>query len=233
MANLKNSLKSFLKKHDKFKIHQMDIISSADVKSAEEILRLMMLATPEDYLLFFSSAVLLSAHVKSLEKQLRSKKNKLERKYKQELYNFKDIISDGIDAAIKSNADFLNFYYTTDANGKPVTYISLLGCQFSFHEVKETSLMQWARLTKAPQYQEQEWIYTPLQNGATTLFNFALQQDNITRMYFDGSGANPRDIVTKNRRIEQQKVQDALSKVAVQAGNVRTNSKQNVRELEG
>lgn len=206
MANLEKRFQAFLKKNDKFKKCPIEKISQADVKSAENLVRMMFLATPEDYLLYFSSLVLLSANNKQISG---TKKDKH--------YSFKDLVTSAIDASIENNEKFITFCSIKDNDGRPVTYVKLMGCQFSFHEVSESPAMAWARQSGKPQYEQQEWDYTPLQRGANTLFNYALNQDNLTRLYMDGTGANPRDYIVQNRRIEKQKANTALSIASVQS----------------
>ena len=67
MANFFNRFQAFLEKNDKFFNHEIEEISDADVESAEVLTRMMFLSTPEDYLLFFASVILLSAKNKQTE----------------------------------------------------------------------------------------------------------------------------------------------------------------------
>lgn len=206
MAKLETRFQTFLKKNNRFIRYDIEKISDADVKSAENLTRMMFLATPEDYLLYFASLVLLSAKNKQISG---TKKDKH--------YSFKELVTSAIDASIENNEKFITFCTIKDDSNRQVTYVKLLGCQFSFHEVSESPAMTWARQSGKPQYEEQDWEYTPLQRGANKLFNYALEQENLTRIYMDGSGATPRDIVTKNRKDERQKVAAVIASASVQS----------------
>ncbi len=210
MANFFNRFQAFLEKNDNFFNHEIEEISDADVESAEVLTRMMFLSTPEDYLLFFASVILLSA-----------KNKQTEGAHKDRHYSFKDLIASAIDASIENNENFITFCCGKDQVGRPVTYVKLLGCQFTFHEVPMTPKMEWAKLTQKPQYEEQTWIKTPLQRGASTLFNYALEQDNMTRIYMDGSGEYPKDIVFRNRRKEKQKAIATLAVACAQSAQSR------------
>ena len=218
MGSLEKRFQAFLNKNNKFKGHEIEKISDVDAESADFLARTMILATPEDYLLCFSSLILLSAK----SKQASKRKNKS--------YSFKGLVAKAIDASIENNENFITFCPGIDRKGKPVVFVKLLGCQFCFHDVPVSPKMMWAEQLGKPQYEKQNWIRTPLQRGANQLFNYALEQENITRIYMDGSGANPKDIVFKNRR-KRKKIDATLAVAGAQIGQSRQ-IKNNKKEIE-
>ena len=132
-------------------------------------------------------------------------------------YSFKELVAKGIDAAIANNVNFLKFDMQFDSKGEKIVYIKLHGVQFSFHGVPFTPKMRFARTAEKQQYEAQVWDHTPLQNGASELFNYAIEQDNLTRIYYDGSGANPRDLLTRERR--KIRKQEAIKNAVVSTAN--------------
>ena len=214
MANLESRLKCFLKKHDRFKMYSIKPIPEAEYKCADILSNTMMLNTKEDYLLYYSSLILKSAKNKSIKQ---ANKQKPDKDRERQSYSFKRQVAKGIESAIENDVDFLNFDMQVDDKGQDVVYVNLHGVQFSFHDVPFTPKMRWAKTANRRQYKPQTWEHTPLQNGATELFNYAIEQDNLSRIYYDGSGAKPREILTRERR--RVKKQNALASASVGAAN--------------
>ena len=196
MASLEDRFKAFLKKHDRFKRHSFEQIPEADYNCASKLLEKMMLNTKEDYLLFFSCLVVLNA------------KNKTVTSHKLSNYSFKNLVAVAIESAIENDVDFLQFDRKKDPKGRPVVYVNLLGVQFSFHYVPFTPKMKFAKTAKLKQYKEQEWELIPFQKASKTLFNYAIEQENLSRLQFDATGLTPRQLLTIERR--KVKKQQAL-----------------------
>ena len=215
MASLETRLKAFLKKYDRFKRHPIKEIPQAEYNCAEFLARTMSLVSKEDYLLFFSSLVLMSAKNKNIKMGRKHQVGSISDESQR--YSFKELVAKGIDAAIANNVNFLKFDMQFDSKGEKIVYVKLHGVQFSFHGVPFTPKMRFARTAEKQQYEAQVWDHTPLQNGASELFNYAIEQDNLTRIYYDGSGANPRDLLTRERR--KIRKQEAIKNAVVSTAN--------------
>ena len=62
MGSLEKRFQAFLNKNNKFIGHKIEKISDVDAESADFLARTMILGTPEDYLLCFSSLILFYFH---------------------------------------------------------------------------------------------------------------------------------------------------------------------------
>ena len=201
MKQFNKKVQAFIKRQKRFKLTKKFFLNPADIKSADYLLKTMSLKTKEDYFLFYSCIVLLSSANKKFSQR------------KQKSYVFKNFVQEGIECAIVDNVDFLKFYQIKDKKGEEVTYVKVCGLQFSFHNAGVSPKMNWAKQALLPQYEKQEWEFCPLQNFSTKLFNFALSQgESLSRVHFDGTGRNPKQIVKENRQEELKNKQKEAQK---------------------
>ena len=208
MANLHNRLNEYLKKNEYFRRATYKAIPKEIYVAAKRLSEIMTLNSEEDYLLFLSSLVVLSAANKMfrLNKSVDCAKS----------YSFKNLVTIAIHSAIENNISNFKFDMQFDKNGMPITYVKFHNLQFSFHNVPFTSKMRWARTANKPQYEEQKWELMPLQNDAEKLFLYALSQDNLSRLDFGNTGLSPNDFVKSVRRKTRKQI--ALSQACLQNG---------------
>jgi len=109
-----------------------------------------------DALYFFACMNLLNAYVK--------KENAGEFRKR---YRFKDYVIHGIEQVIIKKIDGVEIYLQPD-----VTYVSLFGLQFSFHNLRPTSFLR-KQYMNSPQNKKQEWTNIRLQPPARIIFEWA------------------------------------------------------------
>ena len=193
MNNLKNNLNNFIRDNNKFIYFTLpERVPYSYLITAENLLGMMLLNNPEDFLLYFSCAILLSSHNKAIKKEKNVNNISLKG------YSFKNFIAKAIDCAIKENLDYIKFDYVYDKNNNPVIYVKLFDTQFSFHNVELTGKMKWAKMNEKEQYQKQYYEGLKMQKGAWEMFNFAINQENLSKIVLDGSGASPKEILNEN-----------------------------------
>lgn len=179
-------------------------ISELDVIIAKNILEIISIKTKEDLLLGLSCVVVLSANEK--RKRLLSKINKDEQNQaisQDKLYYYKAKVNVMLAEAIKKDLDF-TFDIKKDAKDIEVTYISLSGVQFSFHNTNTSSTLKNAKENNFRQYKDQEWDKNfSFQNGAKEIFEFALHLKKNSKLRYIKE--TPIEFATSLRQMAKEK----------------------------
>jgi len=160
-------------------------ITAKDVEIAENILKIININTKEDFFLGLTCVALLSSYEKreKYKAKFAGDDTKL-CKCQDNLYYYKGVVIKLIKDALDKDLDF-SFYIENDAKGNEVTYISLAGVQFSFHNANASETAKKAKENGERQYQEQEWDKNfAFQNGAKEVFEFALHLKNTSKLDF-------------------------------------------------
>ena len=167
-----------------FFTQSMDI-SEKDVEVATNILKIININTEEDMFLGLNCVALLSAYEKR-QKLLASNKGKklAESVCEDNLYLYKAYVNKILVEGLKKNIDF-TFCVKPDDKGIDVTYITIAGIQFSFHNGNASKTAIFAQERGIRQYQDQSWNRNiTFQNAAKDIFLYALHLKNTSKLKY-------------------------------------------------
>lgn len=132
-------------------------ITPKDVEVAQNILKIINIKNREDLFLGLTCVALLSSYEKREKAKAKYNGNtSRECVAHDNLYLFKGCVNKLIIEGLKHNIDF-KFCVKKDAKGADVTYISLAGVQFSFHNTNTARTVEFARDNGLKQYSDLEW----------------------------------------------------------------------------
>ena len=175
VENFKNSIK--------FSQKEPEIISNEAFIRAKANIDTMCINNREDAFLYYSSLNLLNTYVKQ---------------NKNVSYYFKSCVTSAFDSIIENNLD-ASFYYDTNEH---LLIINIMGLQFSFHYVKLSAKMNFAKNFKnklsKEYYKPQNWEGIRLQPVAESLFNFANNLEGLSNQSIAGNLKDYQEECIKN-----------------------------------
>lgn len=149
------------------------VIDKVDICIATNLLNNMIINTEEDFVLAFSALSVLGAGAKQLKNKGELKKDN---SYAFRRYHFYKLMA----SAINSGIDIKFSTGKDERTNQPVSYVSLLGLQFSFH-INSESIVDFCKKNNIGIVNEQEWNKNfSMQNGAKELFEFCLFLKNTS-----------------------------------------------------
>ena len=162
----------------------MDITPS-DIEIATNMLPILNINNREDMFLGLTCVAMLSAYEK--RQKLIAKHNGKELKacaHEDNLYMYKDYVNKIITEGLKKDIDF-NFCIKPDDKGIEVTYITLGGVQFSFHNGNSGNVARFAQEHNFKQYKDQDWNKgITFQNAAKDVWLYALHLKNTSKLRY-------------------------------------------------
>ncbi|MBE7074873.1 MAG: hypothetical protein E7376_02725 [Clostridiales bacterium] len=145
----------------------------------------MCINNPEDAFLYYSSLNLLNTYVKQ---------------NKDASYSFKGEVTTAFDSIIMSRIPGVTYSYDSKER---VLIVNVKGMQFSFHNVKPSPKMLFARSYEkhiGQQYhKEEEWDQLRLQPVAETVFNYANNLDGLSNESIGGDLKQLQSEFIKNK----------------------------------
>lgn len=168
-------------------------ITALNASKAFLLIKSMIIETTEDAFLYLSCINLLNAYVK------KEYVNKLFAKN----YYHKHFVQTVVDAVIQNKIENVTFY-KEESN---LLMVNVNGVQFSFHSVKLSDIMQAESKGRSKIYKKQKWAGVRLQPIANSIFEKALNLNNLSKKTYVGN--------TTTELLKEIEMQNELSKVNV------------------